>query len=244
MEVFLLIFSALVPVAAFLAFIYRKDLNKEPRRLLIKSFAWGMFISLPILIIEYALTMIAPSWGGAWSLLYEAFVVAALAEEGCKAMALGRVAWEEVELDEPFDGIVYAVFISLGFAAVENIGYVLGGGFSTSLLRALFSVPGHGLFGVLMGYFFAKARFSSVPLRRLGYLCLSLFVPALFHGGFNYMLKSMSYWGELEVWGIAIVYLLLFLVLVAFLWRLGLNFIGRHRASSQASSLSDGIGLA
>lgn len=240
MEIFFLILSALVPVAAFLAFIYHKDLNKEPRRLLFKSFAWGMFISLPILIIEYALTMIAPNRDGTWQLLYEAFVVAALAEEGCKAMTLGRVAWEEAEMDEPFDGIVYAVFISLGFAAVENIVYVLGGGFSTSLLRALFSVPGHGLFGVLMGYFFAKARFSSVPMRRLGYLCLSLFVPALFHGGFNYILMSMSYWGGLEVWEIALVYLLFFLALVFSLWRLGLKFIRRHRASSKATSLCDG----
>lgn len=230
MEVFLLILSALVPVVAFLAFIYHKDLNKEPRRLLIKSFAWGMFIFIPILIIEYALTMIAPNWGGAWQLLYEAFVVAAVAEEGCKVMTLGRVAWEEVEMDEPFDGIVYAVFISLGFAAVENIGYVLGGGFSTSLLRALFSVPGHGLFGILMGYFFAKARFSLVPRKRLGYLFMSFFVPTLFHGGFNYMLMSISYWGELEVWAIAVVYLLIFIALVFVLWRLGLKFIRHHRA--------------
>lgn len=93
------------------------------------------------------------------------------------------------QYNEPFDAIVYAVFISLGFAWIENIVYVthpLWGGIGTALARAVLSVPGHGLFSVQMGYWLSEAKFAG---RKVGWL-LAFLVPYLYHGWYNYLLLA------------------------------------------------------
>ena len=96
--------------------------------------------------------------------------------------------WANKNFNERFDGIVYAVFISLGFALVENIMYVIQGGASVGLIRALTAVPAHALFGVVMGYYIGIARFSGV--HRADYIIRALMWPIILHGFYDYCLMS------------------------------------------------------
>ena len=91
---------------------------------------------------------------------YTAFIVAALTEEGMKFLAFYFFFWKNRNFNERFDGIVYAVYISLGFAGIENILYVFTGGYSVGVIRALTAVPAHALFGIVMGYYFGMAKFN------------------------------------------------------------------------------------
>ena len=70
-------------------------------------------------------------------------------------------AYRKKEFDEPFDGIVYAVMVGMGFATVENISYVSQYGLMTGIMRLFMAVPAHASFAIIMGYFMGKARFSA-----------------------------------------------------------------------------------
>ena len=81
------------------------------------------------------------------------FVIVAIAEESSKYFFLKKRTWNNPEFNCQYDGVVYAVFVSLGFALWENINYVLSYGFSTAIVRAITAIPGHACFGVFMGVF-------------------------------------------------------------------------------------------
>lgn len=179
---------AIAPVLILLFYGYVRDkYEKEPYHMLISGVIFGMMITFPIMFAGNWVTLLLPTEA---SLLEETFFIAfinsSLVEEVFKFLILYLLTWRNPNLNEPFDGIVYAVFISLGFAGVENVLYVLSpdlGGFQTAMYRGIFSVPGHGLFGVLMGYYYAKARFDH-PRFLLPALC----VPWLAHGVYNLLL--------------------------------------------------------
>jgi protease PrsW len=109
----------------------------------------------------------------------------ALIEEFSKFIFVRWVLYPNKNFNEPFDGIVYAVTVSLGFAGLENILYVLGdnGGVETAILRMFTAVPAHASFGVLMGYFLGKAKFEHQKAHHAFY---ALGVAALFHGAYDY----------------------------------------------------------
>ena len=117
----------------------------------------------------------------------------ALVEEGGKYFALKRITWRSREFDYVFDGIVYAVVASLGFATIENVLYLLDGNLSTAIMRAVFSVPGHAIYGVFMGSFYGLAkRFDSTghPRKCRANLRHALWVPVLIHGFYDFCLSS------------------------------------------------------
>ena len=89
------------------------------------------------------------------------------------------------EFNEPFDGIVYAVMVSMGFAALENIFYVFQFGYTTGILRAFTAVPAHATFGILMGFFMGKAKFSPSKIKNN---LLGLGVATIFHGAYDFFL--------------------------------------------------------
>jgi RsiW-degrading membrane proteinase PrsW (M82 family) len=95
-------------------------------------------------------------------------------------------AYRQPEFDEPFDGIVYAVMVSMGFATIENIGYVMQHGLATAFLRMFLSVPAHAAFAVLMGYYVGRAKFH--PGGRFSNLMKGLWLAVLFHGLFDFFL--------------------------------------------------------
>jgi RsiW-degrading membrane proteinase PrsW (M82 family) len=95
-------------------------------------------------------------------------------------------AFPKKTFDEPYDGIVYSVMVGMGFATVENIGYVYQHGINTALLRMFLSVPAHATFAILMGYFVGKAKF--IPEKRFYYLFMGLFWATFFHGTYDFFL--------------------------------------------------------
>lgn len=183
---------ALAPTLICLFYIYIRDkYEKEPVRLLITGVLYGGILTAPIVQTEHFVTAFIPITGVLGEAFYSSFAVASLVEEAYKWILLYFLVWKNREYNEHFDGIVYAVFISLGFAGVENVMYVFNpniGGLETAISRAFFSVPGHGLFGVAMGYYFSMARFE--PEKQLRYIVSSFVVPYLLHGVYDFILLS------------------------------------------------------
>lgn len=176
---------AIAPGLAICFYIFLKDIyNKEPKRLLIASFVLGIFSIIPPYFIEtsaleYFNTSIP-------SLATLAFCVVALSEELSKFLVVRYFCYPQKRFDEPLDGIVYSVMVSMGFATIENINYVLTHGYTTAFVRMFLSVPAHATFGVVMGYFIGKAKFDSA--NRFKHLFTGLLLAVLFHGTFDFFI--------------------------------------------------------
>lgn len=225
---YLILFAiAILPVVLLMIFIYRQDkYQKEPIKSLIKAFIGGMIaIPLDILLV----TGIDAALGGTAitkTVFFSAFLEAGIPEELSKFLIFMIFIWNDKNFDEYFDGIVYASFIGLGFACVENIEYVFSYGFQTGVVRALLSVPGHFLFGVLMGYFLSLAKFH--PEKRGTYILTGVLLAMLAHGLFDWLLMVASVmplvggiiyivfiWGDIK------------------LWKLGLRYINKQQENSR-----------
>lgn len=193
-----LVTIALLPAIVLVVFIYKKDrTEREPVRLLLKLFGFGVLSCLPASLAEQAISAGLSLLGVRnpyFAVFLNAFVVAALCEETCKFLFL-RTTWRNRAFDYQFDAIVYAVTVSLGFAALENVLYVLQYGMQTGLLRAVTAVPGHAIFGVFMGYFYGYAKLSDYwgrPDDTRTYLRLSVVAPLALHGLYDFLAMSMS----------------------------------------------------
>ena len=160
-SVLFLILAALAPPLILLGIIYRLDqIEREPPGLLWSLFLRGVLAMVPILVLEMLADQFIDFfyWRPMVYLFLAYFVVPGFIEEGIKYRVLRRRTWNEPNFNYRFDGVVYGVFVSLGFAAVENVMYVLTSGFSTAVVRAIFSIPGHAMFGVVMGAALGQAR--------------------------------------------------------------------------------------
>ena len=190
---FILAAAAVIPAVFLMIQVYRLDrLEKEPLYLLWDLVKAGIFSSLIAMALERVLSgilgMTVHDYGLYQVLLY--FVVVAFSEEGAKYFMLGRRTWNLREFDCQYDGVVYAVFVSLGFALWENISYVLHYGFGTAIIRALTAIPGHTCFGVFMGLFYGfakKAENRGRQDRVTLYRVLAVLIPALLHGAYDYI---------------------------------------------------------
>ncbi len=178
---------ALAPVFIILIYIYVRDkYEKEPLSLLLKSLFFGGLIVLPVIYVETSLTTISAFATRVSAAFYDAFIVAAITEEVFKFAVLYWLIKKSPEFNERFDGIVYAVFISLGFAAIENILYVFDSGLNTGIVRAFTAVPAHAFFGVSMGYYFALSKFKTENTRLN--LIKALLIPIILHGIYDFIL--------------------------------------------------------
>ena len=180
---------AIAPIFIIIIYIYFKDkYEKEPKRLLFYNFLLGAIVSVVITTILYYVFDIVlplPNHTSVLQQFIKAFFVVGLTEEFSKYLIVRYYAQRNKEFNEPFDGISYAVMVSMGFAVTENIFYVLEGGYQTALIRAFTAVPAHATFGVLMGYFMGKAKFAknSISLNLAGLLSATLF-----HGAYDFFL--------------------------------------------------------
>lgn len=182
---------AIAPGVAISAYIIFKDqYNREPRRYLIISFLLGMLSVLPALGLEISASQITSNFPAFFKttagIAINAYVFVALPEEIWKFLMLLWYAYRKKEFDEPFDGIVYAVMVGMGFATVENISYVSQYGLMTGIMRLFLAVPAHASFAIIMGYFMGKARFSAQKQRFL--LFFGLFWATVFHGSYDFFL--------------------------------------------------------
>jgi RsiW-degrading membrane proteinase PrsW (M82 family) len=187
---------SLAPVILLIMYIYYRDkYEKEPKKMLAKAIIFGALSVIPIILVE---TWISGYWEGKYdypsnklsTAAYNAFAVAAFTEELFKYLVFIIFIWKNKNFNERFDGIVYAAFISLGFAAVENILYVIGNGIGTGIIRAFTAVPAHAMFGIAMGFYFGKAKFSSSNPSL--HLSLALIIPILLHGIYDFILMAES----------------------------------------------------
>jgi len=121
-----------------------------------------------------------------------AFVFVAFIEEYLKYLIVKKKAYTHPAFNEHYDGIIYGVVASLGFAALENILYVTDGGFSVGIIRAMLSVPAHALFGATMGYYFGLARFEKGIELKKQLLKKGLFLSIFWHGIYDFLLMTAS----------------------------------------------------
>ena len=196
MELLFVLAASLLPVILLLLYIWKKDPQKEPTSQLVKAVVCGVVICIPVAILESGIEAFLFGTGGGPSNIIDttimAFFVAALPEEACKLFALWLILRKNPYFDEHFDGIVYAVCVSLGFAAIENVFYVLGeeeGWMSVAISRALLAVPGHYAFAILMGYYYSIYHFVD---RSPKVAACVLLVPVLAHGVYDSFAMSVS----------------------------------------------------
>ncbi|MFM7854807.1 MAG: PrsW family intramembrane metalloprotease [Flammeovirgaceae bacterium] len=185
MHIFFVLALALAPCAAIVLYIYWKDEHeREPIGLLVKSFFMGVLSTIITLVISWPINEIIPI--NHTSLSQEAvhaFVLVAFIEEFSKFIFVRWVLFPNPNFNEPYDGIVYAVTVSLGFAGLENILYVWNGGVEVAVARMFTAVPAHATFGALMGYFLGITKFQH---KKEHYSWYALGVATLFHGVYDY----------------------------------------------------------
>ena len=223
-----LLFLSVLPAALLIIFIYRQDkYQKEPFKSLFKAFFGGMlsvvFTIITVRIIDYTIGLI-PYLNQ--TVFYDSFITAGIPEELCKFLVFMIFIWNDKNFDEYFDGIVYASFVSLGFATVENIMYVMPGGIGTGIVRALISVPAHFLFGVILGYFLSLAKFNSDKKGR--YIIIGLLIAMAAHGLFDWLLMFSDRMGG----ALSSFIYTFFIAGDVMLWRLGLRLIKKHQNNS------------
>ncbi|MCG6187487.1 PrsW family glutamic-type intramembrane protease [Maribellus maritimus] len=188
-----LLLLSLAPVFIIGGYIYYRDkYDKEPLQLLWKALLAGALIVIPVIFVEQLLSLFLPFFPGILNPAYHGFVVAAFTEESFKFLALFLLFWKANTFNEKFDGIVYATFISLGFAGVENVMYVLQYGVSTGITRAITAVPAHAVFGVTMGFYVGQARFYDKQKKEL--LRKAIGMPILLHGVYDFILMTGYNW--------------------------------------------------
>ena len=190
----ILVAAAVIPAIWLLRYVYRMDrLESEPRQLIIQLVVKGIIATFCAMATEYVGSLLIGLLLPEGSMLYNLvlyFCVVALSEEGFKYVFLKRQTWNNPEFNCTFDGVVYAVSVSLGFALWENIGYVFMYGLSTALVRAVTAIPGHACFGVFMGIYYGAAKRSEVYMQEAHsgfYRKLAVLVPVLIHGAYDFI---------------------------------------------------------
>lgn len=228
MELLLLLFAAIAPSAVLICYIYRRDKHQEePVWELLKAFALGI-LSVPLALFFASVLDLLEILSADPVTFFDAvkvsFLGAAIPEELAKFLMFWLLVRKNIHFNEKMDGIVYASIVSLGFAAVENILYLIGSydaWISVGISRALFSVPGHFFFGVLMGYYYSLWHFCSKENK--SHKILILVAPILAHGLFDTVLFSVNVLPSLSL-----VLMLVFLFMCNSLRKMASSSIAEH----------------
>lgn len=181
---FIILSAAIAPGLALLSFFYlRNQMDTEPRRALLHAFIYGAIITFPVLFIQFILeeeqTFRNP--------FFINVIFTSSLEEMVKWLVIFAVILRHVEFDDPYDGVLFGVAVSLGFATVENVIYLLSFGLDQAFMRAMLPVSSHALFGVVMGYYYGKGKFSSDEIQKK-FIFLAFFAPLGLHIMYNSIL--------------------------------------------------------
>ena len=171
-------------------YIYQKDLyDKEPGKVIVKCFLYGVLIAIPVAILEL---FVIYTEIFAQNIFLFSLLGVALIEEGGKFFVLMKYPFKLKDFNEPYDGILYSAVIGLGFATIENILYVYNsGGIDLAIGRMISAIPAHAAFGILMGYFVGLAKFDLNNGNRLA--ITGLIIATLTHCLYNYFLFINKY---------------------------------------------------
>lgn len=197
MDLFVVALSIL-PVLLLNRYIYNKDTEKEPKELLKKLTKGGVFAAILAILISLFLPLISPVFDpnrteimNPFELLTYAFIGVSLVEESCKYYFTYKYTYNNREFNYLFDMVVYATYVSLGFALLENIIYVFTGGVYVGILRAITAIPMHACTGVIMGHFLGEAKYNELNKKSAKKnKNLALLVPILMHGAYDYSALS------------------------------------------------------
>ncbi|WP_153720288.1 glutamic-type intramembrane protease PrsW [Sporosarcina cascadiensis] len=204
---FILLTVAIAPGLALFSYLYlRKQIAKEPSRTLFNAFIYGAIMTFPILFIQH---VFEEEHVFNNEFLRNALFTSSL-EEFFKWIVIFILVYKTVEFEDAYDGILYGASVSLGFATVENILYLLSFGLDTAFIRALLPVSSHALFGVVMGYYFGRAKFSETE-EKGRWIWIAFLAPFTLHSLYNAILFLYDYW------------LYLMIPFMLFLWWFGLT---------------------
>ena len=219
---------ALAPVVLILWYIYKKDVHKEPTGQLAKSFFLGVLISIPVCILETIMILILPKEEDLYNsficLFIYTFFGVGIIEELFKWIVVRFANYNNNHFDETYDAIVYSVFVSLGFAAFENLVYVFGDflvngaleSFITIVIRFVTAIPGHAFFGICMGYFLSKAKISQTKFEKgkeKKFLFFSILIPTLLHTLYDFLIITQSFLMVI-VWFIVVILFYVFAIIM------------------------------
>lgn len=214
----MLIIAAIVPAIILLKQVYKADkLEHEPTNLLVGLVFLGIIsTSIAIILEQIGESVISPLQSTS-KLAYDLilyFVVVGCSEEFSKYILLKKKTWNHPAFNCSFDGVVYAVFVSLGFALWENLSYVAMYGLNTALVRAVTAIPGHASFGVFMGLFYGlskKYASNGMPKKAKTYRMFALIIPTLLHGAYDFIASmENNYFGLIFVGFILVLFIFSF----------------------------------
>ncbi len=208
--------AGIAPGLALLSYFYLRDqYDSEPVLTVFKTFMFGALLVFPIMFIQYVLEVEQIFQ----SSFVNAFLSSSMLEEFFKWFILFYVVYQHADFDEPYDGIVYGASVSLGFATLENIFYLVSNGLEFAIGRALLPVSSHALFGVIMGYYIGKGKFTATSKSK--WIICSLLFPFILHGIYDYILLTQEQW------------LFIMFPFMIFLWWIGLRKVKMARALSE-----------
>ena len=218
---YFILIPALLPVFLILRYVYLLDRNeREPLGFVLKVVLFGAIFSIPCAGAERFLIAFISEYYDPATIEFawmENTVGVALVEEFSKWLVLMLIVWKNKNFDYRYDGIVYAVSASLGFAALENILYIISYGTGVSIGRAIFAIPGHATFGVFMGYWLSRAKnfWLHGKLNRMRFCKLfSLCIPMLIHGAYDFLLSE-----QVSRLGYQAIFYIYVILLDFFAWR-------------------------
>lgn len=229
-----LMILAILPGVIIAFLVYSQDKKeKEPKGEIIKAFLFGIVAA--ILALSFSsfcriniLEVDCTNW---IELFLYSFLGVALIEEFSKWLCAYLFLRKNKEYDYLFDGIVYITLISLGFATIENILYTVRSGFFTGMMRAITTVPAHAFFGIISGYFFSLSKKKDLQLRTKNenkYFLLSLVLPVLLHGFYDFCLLSQN-----------LLFYIMYLVFIVMIYSMSIYHIKKLQAIDEPFDRKD-----
>ncbi len=218
---YFILIPALLPVFLILRYVYLLDRKeREPLGFVMKVVILGALFSIPCIAVERFMYSLIASFYDQASVEFawmENTVGVALVEEFSKWLVIMIFVWKNKNFDYRYDGIVYAVSASLGFAALENVLYIINYGTGISIGRAIFAIPGHATFGVFMGFWLSRAKTFWLDGKKLRMKICKLFslcIPMFIHGFYDFLLSEQA-----AAAGLQSLFFIFVLILDLFAWR-------------------------
>ena len=214
---YLILIPALLPVGLILFYVYINDkTEREPAGFLLFVFVMGAVFALPCAFIEpFIQALFFHDDKSLFDVFCRNVIAIALVEELSKWLVFKLFVWNNSNFNYCYDGIVYAVTASLGFAALENVFYIASFGREIALQRAIFAIPAHTTFGVFMGYFLADAKSGFLHNYHTSAQMKALVVPVIIHGTYDFLLSE-----QVAMTGYQFVFFILVIVLDFAAWKM------------------------
>lgn len=193
----ILLYLAILPSLLLGFYIYKKDkVDKEPLQLLLRSSIGGIIAALFVIIFSIMLKVNSISLDTQYGIFLYSFFGVALLEEGFKYLITYLICYKNKDFNYYYDGIIYASFVSLGFATFENCLYIYNlQDIIVAISRGLLTVPSHVFYAIFMGYYMANAKHYRRHKKKKDeklHLLKAILMPFVLHGFFDYCLFSKS----------------------------------------------------